>query len=51
MGNNEEGVYDISALSFFKDFTYFLERGEGREKDREKHAPDLGPGPQPRDVP
>ena len=50
----------------FKDFTYlFLERGEGREKEREtninvweKHQlvascthPDWGPGPQPRHVP
>ena len=39
------GSHGLSALSFcisffffFKDFTYsFLERGEGREKEREKH--------------
>ena len=44
---------------FFKDFIYlFLERGEGREKEREtsmcgclSHAPCWGPGLQPRHVP
>ena len=47
--------------SFHKDFIYlFLERGEGREKEREtninmcgrlSHAPYWGPGPQPRPMP
>ena len=52
----------ISHTSFFlkKDFLYlFLERREGREKDRERtsmcgcplHAPYRGPGLQPRHVP
>ena len=44
---------------FFKDFLYlFLERGERREKEVEKHGlvdphtqPDQGPNPQPRHVP
>ena len=28
----------VSIFSFFKDFTYlFLERGEGKEKEEEKH--------------
>ena len=44
--------------TFFKKGYLFLERGEGREKERERningclfHAPDQGPGPQPRHVP
>ena len=45
---------------FFRDFIYlFVERGEGREKERERniicgcllHAPYWGPGLQPRHVP
>ena len=47
------------GLIFFKDFIYlFLEKGEGREKERETSmcgclscTPNWGPGPQPRHVP
>ena len=57
----------IANLSFLKDVIYlFIERGEGREKERERniavwemywlvscllHNPNWGPGPQPRRVP
>ena len=50
----------IFAISFFKDFIcLFLERGEEKEKERERNimcgcllcAPHWGPGPQPRHVP
>ena len=48
-----------SLLFYLKDFIYlFLERGGGREKEREtsmhgclSHAPYWGPDPQPRHVP
>ena len=57
---NDQG--NTSVFFFFLKkilFIYlFLERGEGREKEREtsmcgcfSHAPYWGPGPQPRDVP
>ena len=54
-------VWNVSVYSFLKKyFIYlFLERGEGREKERERninvwlplHAPHWGSGLQPRHVP
>ena len=50
----------ICILSFFWRFSLFLERGEGRKKERERSNnawlpltcfPQWGPGPQPRHVP
>ena len=49
----------FNLKNFLKDFIYlFLERGEGKEKERDtsmcgclSHAPYWGPGPQPRRVP
>ena len=59
-----EDLFEV-FFSFFKDFIYFfLERGEGMEKEGEKHqcvgdtsisclshTPNWGPGLQPRHVP
>ena len=49
---------DVRLFFFFKDFIYlFLEGKEGRKRGREtlisclSHAPNWGPGPQPRHVP
>ena len=48
----------LLSVFFFKDFIHlFLERGEGREKGREKNIigysmhPSWRPGPQPKNVP
>ena len=58
-------IYSVHWFSFsFFNFIYFLERGEGREKEKGKkhpcvretsigcllHTPNWGPGPQPRHV-
>ena len=62
----EAGIQTYELYYFFKDLIYLiLERGEGRgKKERDKHqcvrdtltsclshAPNWGPGPQPRHVP
>ena len=52
-------IQSVQLQVFFKDFIYlFLERGEGKEKEREtsmcgcvSHAPYWGPGLQPRHGP
>ena len=35
---NSKHIHDFLKYSFFKDFTYlFLEKGEGKEKERERN--------------
>ena len=53
----ENFLNNFISHCLFLDFTYFLEREEGREKERERNidhclsrVPNWGPGPQPRHV-
>ena len=50
-------LFFLNSRYFKKIFYLILEKGEGREKERERNidrlplAPNWGPGPQPRHVP